>query len=60
MQEKQQHLQRETKEWRKIQHRELNKLRSAQHHLLFNVGAYLAISVIEFYLAEVGHSQTTG
>ncbi|GEO58111.1 cation diffusion facilitator family transporter [Companilactobacillus bobalius] len=58
MQEKKQHLQKETKEWHKIQHRELNKLRSAQHHLLFNVGAYLAISIIEFYLAEIGHSQT--
>lgn len=58
MQEQQAHRQAENIAWRKIQTKELQKLHSAQHHLWFNVGAYLVISVIEFYLAIIGHSQT--
>ncbi|WP_334351862.1 cation diffusion facilitator family transporter [Companilactobacillus sp. HBUAS56257] len=58
MLEKQKHLQEEQIQWRKLQHQELHKLHSAQQHLWFNVGAYLLISIIEFYLAIVGHSQT--
>jgi len=58
MLERQAHRQAEALEWRKIQQKELGKLHSAQHHLWFNVAAYLVISVIEFYLAIVGHSQT--
>jgi len=44
--------------WQARQQTELAKLKGAQRHLVLNVGAYLAISVIEFYLAIVGHSQT--
>lgn len=58
MQERQQHRQEEQKTWKKIQSKELKKLHSVSHHLWFNVAAYLLISVIEFYLAVVGHSQT--
>ena len=58
MQELRDHRHAETAAWRKVQAQELQKLRSAQHHLWLNVGAYLLISVIEFYLALIGHSQT--
>ncbi|GEO69145.1 cation diffusion facilitator family transporter [Levilactobacillus acidifarinae] len=58
MQELQRHRQAENAAWQTIQAEELQKLHSAQHHLWFNVGAYLLISVIEFYLAIIGHSQT--
>lgn len=58
MQEQQAHRQAEQAAWKKLQTTELNKLHSAQHHLYFNVFAYLLISVIEFYLAIIGHSQT--
>lgn len=58
MQARQTHRQAEAATWQAIQAAELQKLHSAQHHLWFNVAAYLVISVIEFYLAVVGHSQT--
>lgn len=58
MQEETAHRQAEQKIWEKMQQEELQRLRSAQHHLWFNVVAYLSISVIEYYLAIVGHSQT--
>jgi len=44
--------------WHARQQTELAKLKGAQRHLVLTVGAYLAISVIEFYLAIIGHSQT--
>ncbi|ATU70567.1 cation transporter [Levilactobacillus brevis] len=52
------HRQQEQATWHARQQEELQKLRGAQQHLLLNVGAYLTISVIEFYLAIIGHSQT--
>lgn len=52
------HRRREQAEWQARQRAELAKLKGAQRHLSLNVVAYLAISVIEFYLAIVGHSQT--
>ncbi|WP_367295691.1 cation diffusion facilitator family transporter [Levilactobacillus yonginensis] len=52
------HRQAEQVVWAKRQQQELKKLRGAQCHLYLNVGAYLLISVIEFYLAIIGHSQT--
>ncbi|WP_057880517.1 cation diffusion facilitator family transporter [Companilactobacillus kimchiensis] len=58
MQEQRAHREAEQVAWQKIQGEELQKLHSAQHHLWFNVGAYLLISIIEFYLAIIGHSQT--
>lgn len=58
MQELKAHRHAEQVAWLQIQARELQKLRQAQHHLWFNVGAYLLISIIEFYLAVVGQSQT--
>ncbi|MDT7013231.1 cation transporter [Levilactobacillus namurensis] len=58
MQEFHEHHVAEDAQWRATQAGELQKLRRAQNHLWLNVAAYLAISVIEFYLAIVGHSQT--
>ncbi|AWP47493.1 cation transporter [Levilactobacillus brevis] len=52
------HRQQEQATWHARQQEELQKLRGAQQHLLLNIGAYLTISVIEFYLAIIGHSQT--
>ncbi|MQS98628.1 cation diffusion facilitator family transporter [Companilactobacillus halodurans] len=39
-------------------YRTAKKLRKVSQYLLFNVAAYLVISLIEFYLAKIGHSQT--
>lgn len=58
MNELNQHRRREQAEWQERQQVELTKLQGAQRHLYMNVGAYLVISVIEFYLAVIGHSQT--
>ncbi|QMU08718.1 cation diffusion facilitator family transporter [Levilactobacillus suantsaii] len=58
MQELRHHQQAEAAEWRDIQAQELQKLHQAQHQLWLNVGAYLVISGIEFYLSIIGHSQT--
>jgi cation diffusion facilitator family transporter len=54
----QEHREAEQAVWKRTQTEELQKLHSAQHHLWFNVAAYLVISVVEFYLAMIGHSQT--
>lgn len=58
MNEFDEHRRQETIAWHERQQQELKKLKGAQNHLWINVVAYLAISVIEFYLAIVGHSQT--
>ncbi|MFC6175827.1 cation diffusion facilitator family transporter [Companilactobacillus huachuanensis] len=58
MEEQSAHRQEEQRIWKKMQKEELQRLHSAQHHLWFNVLAYLLISIIEYYLAIVGHSQT--
>lgn len=58
MQEERAHRHEEQKIWKKMQKDELKRLHSAQHHLWINVSAYLLISIIEYYLALVGHSQT--
>ncbi|MFC6207265.1 cation diffusion facilitator family transporter [Levilactobacillus tongjiangensis] len=52
------HRQAEQAVWAERQQQELQKLYGAQRHLYLNVVAYVLISVIEFYLAIVGHSQT--
>lgn len=52
------HLKREYEDWEKVQANELTKLNSALRHLKINVGAYFLISVIEWILAEMSHSQT--
>jgi len=52
------HRQAEQAVWAARQQQELQKLHGAQRHLYLNVVAYVLISVIEFYLAIVGHSQT--
>ncbi|MCR1901473.1 cation diffusion facilitator family transporter [Ligilactobacillus apodemi] len=52
------HLKKEYEDWEKVQQNELTKLNSAMRHLLLNVFAYLAISIIEWILASMSHSQT--
>ncbi len=58
MDEQKAHQQAERQIWKNMQKEELQRLHSAQHHLWFNVAAYLLISIIEYYLAIIGHSQT--
>lgn len=52
------HRQSEQIAWEERQAAELKKLKGARWHLSMNVVAYVGISVVEFYLAIVGRSQT--
>lgn len=52
------HLQREYEDWERVQKNELNKLNVAMRHLSVNILAYLLISIIEWCLASLSHSQT--
>lgn len=52
------HLEKEYQLWEKIQSQELAKLTAALHHLFLNLGAYFLISIIEYVLAIISHSQT--
>lgn len=54
----QEHLQEEQSNWQNEQSSERSKSKAAQRHLLYNVVAYVLISIIEYWLAMVGHSQT--
>lgn len=53
-----QHIAREYRDWEKIQQQELTKLHQASRHLWLNVGAYLLIAILEYFLAKISHSQT--
>ncbi len=44
--------------WEKTQANELAKIRASQHHLIYNLVAYVVISIIEYWLAEISKSQT--
>lgn len=46
------------KQWEQSQAHELTKIRAAQRHLIYNVVAYLAISILEYWLAAISQSQT--
>lgn len=46
------------KQWEQSQANELTKIRAAQRHLIYNVVAYCAISVLEYWLAAISQSQT--
>ena len=46
------------KQWEQSQANELTKIRTAQRHLIYNVVAYCAISVLEYWLAAISQSQT--
>lgn len=52
------HLQREYEDWERVQKKELSKLNAAMRHLSVNILAYLLISIIEWCLASISHSQT--
>ena len=52
------HVTREMKQWEQSQANELTKIRAAQRHLIYNVVAYCAISVLEYWLAAISQSQT--
>ena len=44
--------------WEQTQASELAKIRASQRHLIYNVAAYLLISVLEYWLAALSKSQT--
>lgn len=53
-----QHTKGEMAQWEDTQAKELVKIRASQRHLIYNVVAYLLISIIEYWLAAVSKSQT--
>lgn len=52
------HATAEMNNWEHTQAKELAKIRASQHHLIYNLVAYVLISVIEYWLAEMSMSQT--
>lgn len=52
------HLQEEFEDWEREQLKQLHSLNAAWRHLILNVLAYLSISIIEYFLAEISNSQT--
>lgn len=52
------HLQEEFEDWEREQLKQLHSLNTAWRHLILNVLAYLSISIIEYFLAEISNSQT--
>lgn len=44
--------------WEQTQASELAKIRASQRHLIYNVAAYLLISILEYWLATLSKSQT--
>ncbi|MFD1420952.1 cation diffusion facilitator family transporter [Lactiplantibacillus songbeiensis] len=47
-----------TNHWQVIQHQVVKSLKSARRHLWGNVIVYLSLFLIEYYYAQLGHSQT--
>lgn len=54
----QEHITEEHETWEQNQAAELEKTRASQRHLIYNLAAYLAISIIEYWLAAISKSQT--
>lgn len=54
----QEHIDEEQSNWQQSQEQERQKTKAAQQHLIYNVCAYLAISIIEYWLSTIGKSQT--
>ncbi|MBD8087843.1 cation transporter [Limosilactobacillus sp. c11Ua_112_M] len=52
------HINREMNLWERNQANELAKIRASQRHLIYNLIAYVSISIIEYWLAEISKSQT--
>ena len=52
------HLEKEYQLWESIQSKELAKLCAAIRHLFIKLGAYVLISISEYGVASVSHSQT--
>lgn len=54
----QHHASQEIAFWQQAQTAETEKIRASRRHLVYNVLAYLLISIIEYILATIGKSQT--
>lgn len=52
-----QHLTREITQWKNIQATESHNIKLSQQHLIYNLIAYLTISIIEYWLASISKSQ---
>lgn len=52
------HTRHEMAVWEQTQATELAKIRASQRHLIYNVAAYLLISILEYWLAAISKSQT--
>lgn len=52
------HINHEMGVWEKNQANELAKIRASQRHLIYNLIAYVSISIIEYWLAAISKSQT--
>lgn len=52
------HTTEEMNNWEHTQAKELAKIHASQHHLIYNLLAYVLISIIEYWLAELSKSQT--
>lgn len=52
------HIHHERDVWEQNQANELAKIKASQRHLYYNVAAYLAISIIEYWLSAISKSQT--
>lgn len=52
------HVKNEMAVWEEDQGIELRKIRASQRHLIYNLVAYLLISIIEYWLAAISKSQT--
>lgn len=52
------HTKGEMAQWERTQANELAKIRASQRHLVYNLAAYVLISVIEYWLAAISKSQT--
>lgn len=51
------HRTKEMKQWEHTQAVELTKIRASQRHLIYNLAAYILISIIEYWLAALSKSQ---
>ncbi|MEY8442184.1 cation diffusion facilitator family transporter [Lactobacillaceae bacterium 24-114] len=52
------HISQEMTVWEHNQAHELAKIRASQRHLIYNLLAYVSISIIEYWLAAISKSQT--
>lgn len=53
-----QHLSKEITQWKTIPKNELSNIKLSQQHLIYNLVAYVTISIIEYWLSYLSKSQT--